>query len=160
MKSLAELFQPFTSPLPCIRYTYARNRSNYSLPSGPLLAFCQTEVVQVALATFSHRLQLLCMTLPIAYVSVLRKIMARKTAFALKQLFLPADDKIDRFWLGLDGCFGETKLVSRPQFIPKEATSVNHLITGFEARLSCISTTIDSLQNQNCCLIFSHRGYT
>ena len=43
----------------------------------------------------------------------------------------PANNKVDRVRLGLDGSFGKAKLVSWPQFIPKEAACVKHLVPCF-----------------------------
>ncbi len=66
-----------------------------------------------------------------------------------KQIFLyysPVDNKVYTVRFGINGCLGEAKLVSWPQFITKEAACVYDLISCLETCFCCISSCIHCLQ--------------
>ena len=62
-------------------------------------------------------------------ISLYSMIFITQTYSQRKKNNEPADDKVDRIRLSVDGGFSEAKFISRPKFITKEATCVQYLIT-------------------------------
>ena len=61
----------------------------------------------------------------------------------IKELWaLPGYNEIDRVWFGVDGSFGETKFINRPELITEEAARVDNLVADLQTSLGSISSSI------------------